>query len=153
VALSLSNDAFRAEVLQQMRNAPFKEHKLELRQYLDPARLARLSSASGKGATELASALQTVRALEFYMPVASQRESWTGDPNLLVASQLDDGEEIVAFDLKGRQVAVTESSPPSTPTLTIVGLETRFNEPVDPKKWQNVNDQGGKAIGTSRFQK
>jgi hypothetical protein len=148
VALALANDAFRAEALQQMRSAPFKEHKLELRQYLNPGRLARLSSASGKTASELASALQIVRALEFYMPIASQRESWTGDANILVASQLDDGDEIVAFDLKGRQVALTEASPPSVPTLTIVGLETRFNEPVDPKKSQNINDRSGKAIGT-----
>lgn len=148
VALTLADDAFRAEVLQQMRKAPFKEHKLELSKYLTPDRLARLSSTSGSGASELASALQIVRALEFYMPVASQRESWTGDANLLVASQLDDGEAIVAFDLKGREVAVTEASPPSVPTLTIVGLETRFNEPVDLEKWQNINDRGGKAIGT-----
>ncbi|MDP9176579.1 MAG: hypothetical protein M3O61_02765 [Gemmatimonadota bacterium] len=148
VALALANDAFRAEVLQQMRNAPFKEHKLELRQYLNPGRLARLSSASGKSANELASALQTVRALEFYMPIQSQRESWTGDANILVASQLDDGEEIVAFDLKGRQVALTEESPPSLPTLTLVPVETRFNNAPDRKKSVNINDRGGRSIGT-----
>lgn len=148
VALALANDAFRAEALKEMRNAPFKEHKLELSRYLNPGRLSRLSSASGKSASELASALQTVRALEFYMPVAAQRESWTGDANILVASQLDDGEEIVAFDLKGKLVSLGEASAPSVPTLSIVPVETRFNEPVDTRKWQNINTRGGKAIGT-----
>jgi hypothetical protein len=148
VALSLANDAFRAEVLQQMRDAPFKEHKLELRKFLNPGRLARLSSTSGKSASQLASALQTARALEFYMPIQSQREAWTGDANLLVASQLDDGEEIVGFDLKGRQVPLTEQFPPVVPTLTIVPVETRFDKPLDVKKSQNINDRGGKAIGT-----
>ncbi|HLE56911.1 MAG TPA: hypothetical protein VJB15_07500 [Rhodothermia bacterium] len=148
VALSLANDAFRAEVLQQMRDAPFKEHKLELRQYLNPGRLARLSSASGNSVSELASALQTVRALEFYMPIAAQRESWTGDANILVASQLDEGEEIVGFDLKGRQVALAEAFPPSVPTLSIVPVETRFDEPLDPKKSKNIGDLCGKSIGT-----
>jgi hypothetical protein len=148
VALSLANDAFRAEVLQEMRNAPFKEHKLELRKFLNPGRLARLSSASGKSASELASALQTARALEFYMPIAAQRETWTGDSNLLVASQLEEGEEIIGFDLKGRQVQFSEAFPPAVPTLTIVPVETRFDEPLDANKSQNTNDLGGKAIGT-----
>src|SRR5215211_2110265 len=115
VALALANDVFRAEVLTEMRNAPFNEHKLELSRYLNPGRISRLSSASGKSASELASALQTVRPLEFYMPVAAQRESWTGDANVLVASQLEEGEEIVAFDVKGRTVALTEASAPSIP--------------------------------------
>jgi len=148
VALALANDAFRADALKEMRNAPFKEHKLELRQYLNPGRLAGLSAASGKTASALASALQAVRPLEFYMPVASQRESWTGDANILVASQLEEGEEIVAFDVKGKSVALTEGSAPSIPALSIVPVETRFNEPLDPGKSQNINTRGGKAIGT-----
>src|SRR5215211_6517726 len=148
VALALANDAFRSEVLTEMRNAPFKEHKLELRQYLNSGRLARLASASGKAASSLASALQTVRALEFYMPVAAQRESWTGDANVLVASQLEEGEEIVAFDVKGRTVALIEASAPSIPTLSIVPVETRFNEPLNTNTSQNINSRGGRAIGT-----
>ena len=115
IALSLANDAIRAEVLRQMQAAPFKEHKLEMRTYLNPGMLARTAAASGKRVDDITAALTTVRDLEFYMPVASQRESWTGDANILVASQLDDDEEIVAFDLKGRQVALTEASPPSLP--------------------------------------
>src|SRR6185436_18302452 len=41
VALALANNAFRAEVLSEMRNAPFKEHKLELSRYLNPGRMSR----------------------------------------------------------------------------------------------------------------
>ena len=148
VALALANDAFRAEVLTEMRNAPFREHKLELSRYLNPGRVSRLSSASGRSTTELASALQTVRPMEFYMPVPSQRESWTGDASVLVASQLEEGEEIVAFDPKGRSVRVTETSAPSVPTLSIVPVETRFNEPLDANRSQNINSRGGRAIGT-----
>lgn len=148
VALALANDAFRAEVVKEMQNAPFKEHKLELSRYLNPGRLTRLSSVSGKTTSELASALQTVRPLEFYMPVAAQREGWTGDANVFVASQLEEGEEIVAFDPKGRSVRVTETSPPSIPTLSIVPVETRFNEPLDTNRSANINTRGGKTIGT-----
>jgi hypothetical protein len=148
IALSLANDAIRAEVLQQMQSAPFREHKLELRKYLNSGMLVRTASASGKRADDIAAALNTVRDLEFYMPVASQRESWTGDANILVASQLDEGEEIVAFDLKGKQVALTEASPPPLPTLTLVPVETRFDQPLDARKTVNVNDRGGNSIGT-----
>jgi hypothetical protein len=148
IALSLANDAIRAEVLQQMQTAPFKEHKLELRKYLNPGKLARTAATSGKKADDIAEALKIVRDLEFYMPIASQRESWTGDANILVASQLEDGEEIVAFDLSGRRVPLTQASPPAIPTLTIVGLETRFDKPLDLKTSKNINDRGGRAIGT-----
>jgi hypothetical protein len=148
VALALANPAFRMEALTEMRNAPFREHKLALRKYLNPGRLARLSSASGRSVSELAAALQRVRPLEFYMPVAVQRESWTGDANVLVASQLEEGEDIAAFDVKGRSVTVTESSAPSIPTLSIVPVETRFNEPLDTNGSQNINTRGGRAIGT-----
>src|SRR5688572_1810175 len=148
IALSLANDAIRAEVLHQMQSAPFKEHKLEMRRYLNPGMLARTAAASGKKVDDIATALNIVRDLEFYMPVASQRETWTGDANILVASQLDDDEEIVAFDLKGRQVTLTAASPPSLPTLTVVPVETRFDEPLDPRRSGNVNDRGGNSIGT-----
>jgi hypothetical protein len=148
IALSLANDAIRAELLQQMQTAPFKEHKLELPKYLNPGKLARTADASGKKADEITAALKVVRDLEFYMPITSQRESWTGDANILVASQLEDGEEIVGFDLKGRPVALTEAYPPTVPTLTIVPVETRFDKPLDAKKSKNTNDRGGKSIGT-----
>ena len=48
--------------------------------------------------------LATIRPLEFYMPVAPQRETWTGKADVLVVSQLDESAPIVAFDEIGNSV-------------------------------------------------
>ena len=92
--------------------------------------------------------LAGVRPLEFYMPVRKHRESWTGNGEVLVVSQLDESEPIVAFDAKGRcNSRSIETAPPEQPTLSIVPVETRFDQPM-PSASKNVGDQNGNAIGT-----
>lgn len=148
VALALRDEALRKSLKADMRAAPFKEHKLELKKHLTPALLAKIASGSGASPAALAATLKAIRPLEVYLPVAAHRESWTGTADILVASQLDDGEPIVAYNLKGEQVAVSEETPPTQPTMTIVPVETRFDKPVDLTTWANINDRGGDAIGT-----
>jgi len=92
--------------------------------------------------------LSAVRPLEFYMPVAKHRESWTGSADVLVVSQLDESEPIVAFDQSGREVAVDLKVAPEQPTLSIVPVETRFDQPMAAAGSKNVRDNGGNAIGT-----
>jgi hypothetical protein len=92
--------------------------------------------------------LAAIRPLEFYMPVAKHRESWTGKGDVLVVSQLDESEPIVAFDEQGRGVSLDKKVPPEQPTLSIVPVETRFDQPMTPAATRNVRDQGGNAIGT-----
>lgn len=82
------------------------------------------------------------------MPVAAQRETWTGKSGLLVVSQLEESSAIVGFNEAGNEVAFDRKVAPGQPTLSIVPVETRFDQPMDLKKSKNMRDANGEAIGT-----
>jgi hypothetical protein len=152
VAQAMDNEPARQHLKRDMRAAPFKEHKLELASYLRSkdgrALLDAMIAKSGGGEGEVFGPLAAIRPLEFYMPVAKHRETWTGKGDILVASQLDESEQIVAFDEAGRGVSLDKKVPPDQPTLSIVPVETRFDQPLLPATSRNVRDAGGSAIGT-----
>src|SRR5258708_4057967 len=152
IAQAMDNEPARQHLKRDMRAAPFKEHKLELGSYLRSkegrALLDAMVAKSGGGEAEVFGPLAAIRPLEFYMPVAKHRESWTGKGDVLVVSQLDESGAIVAFDESGRSVSLDKKVPPDQPTLSIVPVETRFDQPMTPAASRNVRDQGGNAIGT-----
>lgn len=152
IAQALDNEPARQRLKRDMRAAPFREHKLELGSYLRSkdgrALLEAMVAKSGGGEAEVFGPLAAIRPLEFYMPVAKHREAWTGKGHILVASQLDESEAIVAFDEQGRAVALDKKIAPDQPTLSIVPVETRFDQPMNPATSRNARDEGGNAIGT-----
>ena len=152
VAVAMDNGPARQQLKRAMKAAPFREHKLQLTSFLKAkdgrALLARMAALSGGDETQLFETLAAIRPLEFYMPVAKHRESWTGNADVLVVSQLDEAEPIVAFDKKGAEVSLDRTVAPTQPTLSIVPVETRFDRPMDASSSKNVRDQNGNAIGT-----
>jgi hypothetical protein len=152
VARALDNEPARQHLKGDMRKAPYREHKLELGQYLrskdGKALLDRMVALNGGTDAELFRTVSAIRRLEFYMPVANHRETWTGSADVLVVSQLDESEPVVAFDERGNQVALDRNVAPSQPTLSIVPVETRFDRPMLAASSRNVRDAGGAAIGT-----
>jgi hypothetical protein len=152
VAVAMDNEPARQHLKRDLRAAPFREHKVELTSYLRSndgrALRERMAALTTGGESELFATLAAIRALEFYMPLAKHRESWTGKQDLIVVSQLDESEPIVSFDKEGKQVAVDKNVAPSQPVLSIVPVETRFDQPMSPAGSRNVRDQNGNAIGT-----
>jgi hypothetical protein len=152
VAVAMDNEPARQHLKRDMRSAPFREHKLELSSYLRSkdgrALLEGMAAQTRGGESDVFGTLAAIRPLEFYMPVEKHRESWTGKADVLVVSQLDESEPIVAFDEKGGQVALDRKVAPAQPTLSIVPVETRFDQPMIPAGSRNVRDQNGSAIGT-----
>jgi hypothetical protein len=152
VAVAMDNEPVRQRLKRDMRAAPFREHKLQLGSYLrsadGKALLGRMITLSGDSEKELFATVAAVRPLELYMPVSKHRESWTGSAGVLVVSQLDEGESIAAFDDRGNSVVVDRTVPPDQPTLSIVPVETRFDQPMSMTASRNVRDRSGAAIGT-----
>jgi len=151
VAVAMDNEPARQHLKRDLRAAPFREHKLELKSYLQSrdgrALLDRMAALAG-GESAVLGTLSAIRALELYMPVAKHRESWTGKSDVLVVSQLDESEPIVAFDQAGKEVALDRNVAPVQPTLSIVPVETRFDQPMPAATSRNARDQNGNAIGT-----
>jgi hypothetical protein len=152
VARALDNEPARQHLKGDMRKAPYREHKLELGPYLrskdGKALFDRMVALNGGTDADLFRAVSATRRLEFYMPVANHREKWTGSADILVVSQLDESEPIVAFDESGKEVPLDRNVAPSQPTLSIVPVETRFDQPMSAASSRNVRDAGGAAIGT-----
>ena len=152
VAVAMDNEPARQQLKRDMRAAPFREHKLELATYLRSkdgrALLQGMSRQTPGGEGDVFAALAAIRPLEFYMPVAGHRESWTGKGDVLVVSQLDESDPIVTFDESGSEVSLDRKIAPNQPTLSIVPVETRFDQPMTAASSRNVRDLGGSAIGT-----
>lgn len=115
--------------------------------------LARMATESRRSDREVQGSLGDLPELEFYMPVREHRETWRGGTDLIVAASIegdDDGRMVapVAFDLQGRPVTLSADVAPSTPTLVLVRRESDFSRPMDLRRSANVNDLGGRAIGT-----
>lgn len=151
VAQSMDNEPARQHLKRDMRAAPFREHKLQLTSYLtskDGRALLDRMSALGGGEQQVLGTLSKIRPLEFYVPVASQRETWTGKADVLVVSQLDESQPIVSFDERGQVVSLDKKAPPTRPVLSIVPVETNFRAPMPASTSRNARDQNGQAIGT-----
>jgi hypothetical protein len=152
VAVAMDNEPARQRLKRDMRSAPFREHKLEFASYLKSkdgrALLESMTAQTRGGESDVFGTLAAIRPLEFYMPVEKHRESWTGKGDVLVVSQLDESEPIVAFDEQGKEIVLDRKVAPAQPTLSIVPVETRFSEPMTPAASRNVRDQNGSAIGT-----
>jgi hypothetical protein len=152
VAVAMDNEPARQHLKRAMKAAPFREHKLQLTSFLrsrdGKALLARMAALNRADVAELFETLAAIRPLELYMPVAKHRESWNGNADVLVVSQLDEAEPIVAFDKKGVEVALDRAVAPTQPTLSIVPVETRFDQPMDASASKNARDQNGNAVGT-----
>jgi hypothetical protein len=151
VAEAMDNEPARQRIKRDMRAAPFREHKLELASYLKSEQgrslLDRMAELGG-GEQAVFASLGRVRPLEFYMPVAAQRETWTGKADVLVVSQLEESGPLVSFDARGREVAVDRKVAPSQPALSIVPIETDFTRPMPASTSRNARDNNGAAIGT-----
>lgn len=154
VAMALADQGLRQRVRNDLRNSRHTfEHKLEFRRYLrgnsGGILLAKMANRAGVSRAELLQRLETLPPLEFYMPVRAHRESWRGGPDLIVAAALDEeGSTLVAYDLEGRPVQVSIETPPETPTLVLVPVETDFDQTLDLRFYKNHNDNGGQSIGT-----
>ena len=149
VAVSLAERSARHQLKNDLRAAPFREHKLELGRYLRSENGKRLlaSTVAGKPDDDVLTLLDKVRPLEFYMPVRSHRETWVGDDEVLVAVQLEEEDPIVAFNARGEEIRLDPAAPPSQAVLSIVPVETSFDRPM-PANSRNVGDRNGQSIGT-----
>ncbi len=132
LALALADAEFRAHIKQALDHSLVREHKLQLQRFLgEEGGRARRALARLSGGEEPEVTTETAGAipLEVYLPVPAHRAAWTGGANLLVATAREDREAPVAFDTHGTRVVLSAETPPSTPVLAVVPVETDFDHP------------------------
>ena len=137
LAKALGNPLFRAYVKAQLDASPFREHKLQFQSFLG-ASGGRALRYLEEGAEQEAKA---AIPLEIYFPVPAHRAAWTGDDNLLVATGITDRDVPVAFDVRGGRHLLDPETPPETPVLALVPVETDFS--VVPARQMCLECDGG----------
>jgi hypothetical protein len=132
-ARAMSDPAFRASVKSELDGSTVGEHKLQFQRFLGGGNrralreVARLNDEPEAGIE--ADARQAI-PLELYLPVPVHRARWSGDGNILVATEREDGEAPVAYDVRGRRHVLRADAPPDTPVLALVPVETDFDHPT-----------------------
>lgn len=138
VALALADPELRRQVRNDMRDAPMREHKLELSKYLygptGTILRSKMVESSGLSSNAVLTSLHALPPLEFYMPVAAHRKSWKGESDLIVAAQIDDHDAPIAWDLRGNRVTLSLAAPPETPVMVVVPVETNFSRRLTPNQ-------------------
>lgn len=130
LAMAMHDSAFRARVRTSLVTSRFREHKVHFQGLLSANHqvvLQELARRSGEPEQQIQEDAASAIPLELYLPVASQRERWHGEDDILVATALADGDVPVAFDTRGRRHQLDPRRPPPTPVLALVPVETDFS--------------------------
>jgi hypothetical protein len=144
VAQGLKNPAFRAYLKAQLDASPYLEHKLHFETFLAASggrALRQIAGENGADSDLVAREARAAIALEVYFPLAEHAAAWNGDENVLVATALKDDDPPVAFDPHGRKQLLDPKTPPATPVLALVPVETDFS--TRPARQACLEDCGG----------
>ena len=129
-ARALADPAFRARLKADLDRSPVREHKLHFQRFLTAGArppLADMARLNAESIEALRADAQGAVALELYLPVPQHRASWGGGADVLVATAIHDGDAPVAFDVRGRRVQLDARTPPPTPVLALVPVESEFD--------------------------
>ena len=157
--MALRDASLRESLLDQFRRSRFREGKVEFRAFLwNPAAtgLIRASAnAAGKGEAEWRSTLAALPALELYLPIAEQRQSWDGDGNILVLGTAMNSSRVrrsgrrslPAFDTAGRLIMLSLDAKPRQTLISLVPVETDFRIRPSFAQCDPEDDCGGGGGG------
>ncbi|HET9726510.1 MAG TPA: hypothetical protein VFP28_06300 [Gemmatimonadales bacterium] len=132
VALALADPAFRAAIKAEFDGSPVIEHKLHFQRWLQSSGrrpLTALARAAHEPEAAVEADARSAPSLEMYLPVPAHRAAWTGGGNILVATAREDHEAPVAFDIRGKRQVLSADTPPATPVIAVVPVETNFDGP------------------------
>jgi hypothetical protein len=150
-AKALRSPAFRAYVKAQLDSSPFPEHKIQLQGFLAARGRRALRDLAQQNGTTESDVEREARAaipLEVYLPVPAHRAAWSGDENVLVATAIQDREAPVAFSPEGRRSILSPDTPPETPVIAVVPVETDFTTPPDRAACLDCSGGGGGTSGS-----
>ena len=136
LARALADPAFRAYIKGELDQSQFVEHKLQFQRLLhrsDGRVLKQVARLSASADSAIEADARIAIPLELYFPVPAHRAAWSGGPEVLVASARKDRDAPVAYDVRGRRRVLSPDTPPPTPVLALVPVETDFDHPTQPE--------------------
>jgi hypothetical protein len=146
VARALADSGFRAYLRTSLQASPFREQKLHFQRLLGAANgqaLSHIARANDIAKDAVAREAASAEEFEIYLPVPAHRASWTGDSRVLVATARSDHEAPVAFDPRGRRTVLSPETPPETPVIALVPVETDFDRSPHRAECIDCGGEGG----------
>jgi hypothetical protein len=148
IAIALSDESVRQQLLSDLRDSPFQNHAVEFRSYLGGSRgrsiLARIAVAAGQTEEDFMRTLATLGSvpLELSMPRYGDRRNWSGGANLAVVGMAETPAEfhsqarargqttVQGFDTRGAPATVNLLVPDAVPAFLISPAQQDFgNDP------------------------
>jgi hypothetical protein len=151
LALALRSPIMRAYLRAKLQTSPFREQKVQFQRFLEADgrhALLRIAAETRTPAGTVARTADATMPLEVYLPVAAHRRAWLGDGNILVATELRDGDTPVAYDTAGTRFLLNPDTPPAIPVLALVPVETDFATP--PSAMMCLSECGGGGDGPNQ---
>jgi len=148
LAQALRSPILRAYLRAKLQGSPFREQKLQFQRFLNADgrhALLRMAVETGTPAAAVAGTAAASIPLELYLPVPAHRAAWIGDGRVLVATELSDGDTPIAYDTAGTRYLLNSTTPPVTPVLALVPVETDFSTP--PNAMMCLSECGGGGGG------
>jgi hypothetical protein len=133
-ARAMADAGFRTYVKSELDRSTVREHKVQFQRFLGRVNrraLREVARLNGEAEAGVETDARQAIPLELYLPVPAHRARWTGDENILVATQREDGEPPVAYDVRGYRQVLRADAPPETPVLALVPVETDFEHPSE----------------------
>ncbi len=151
LALALRSPIMRAYMRAKLQTSPFREQKVQFQRFLEADgrhALLRIAAETRTPAGAVARTADATMPLEVYLPVPAHRRAWLGDGNVLVATELRDGDTPVAYDTAGTRFLLSPDTPPAIPVLALVPVETDFATP--PSAMMCLSECGGGGDGPNQ---
>jgi hypothetical protein len=132
-ARAMADAGFRTYVKSELNRSAVREHKVQFQRFLAAGNrrgLREVARLNGEAEAGVETDARRAIPLELYLPVPAHRARWTGGENILVATQREDGEAPVAYDVRGHRQILRADAPPDIPVLALVPVETDFDHAV-----------------------
>jgi hypothetical protein len=129
-ARAMADAGFRTYVRSELNRSTVREHKMQFQRFLAQGNrrvLREVARLNGEAEAGVETDARQAIPLELYLPVPWHRARWTGGENILVATQREDGEAPVAYDVRGHRQILRADTPPDIPVLALVPVETDFD--------------------------
>jgi hypothetical protein len=129
-ARAMADAGFRTYVRSELNRSAVREHKVQFQRFLAAGNrrgLREVARLNGEAEAGVETDARRAIPLELYLPVPAHRARWTGGENILVATQREDGEAPVAYDVRGHRRILRADAPPDIPVLALVPVETDFD--------------------------
>jgi len=151
LAFALAEGSMRSWVHDQLRQSPFVEGRVPLREVLQKeSRSAHIGKLLGRAGLTTAE-VGGLASLELYFPIDEHRIKWSGGSDIQVAVQVGRTGSYAIYSARGGVKIVEEKTVPATPTLVLGPSEINYADAPSALRGGSRTGDGMRQVPASRL--